>query len=618
MTEAFERRAAEAMKRRKVPVESDTVIPLPDLTAGDKKVDSVDEPKEAPAEAKEDFFAVMPNEVPEAPGGGDFIIDPSADPSAPGVFTYAGHKLRPVNPAEYAKITATTANEKTRKKRGPGRLAVLLPPAGPADAPLNVPPGPEPLPPRAEATTTVEAGVGAEVETNNGDGGTGVGAADPEREALRQRAMNGLDARHAGAGRRVSDVRQTQPFNPDDVVARGRRVGGPVMPQGPLVAAHGPLVAPQVIPAGVIPDFIVKRMPRSARSRGVERAVPLTYEQGPTMDVILQDKKQQELFGELVKAHGPEELSRRYMAASEHPEAMQASDWAELGVLLDEFGHRKLLLEEVQNNLTKEDATFMLNHNPAFAALRRSLRPERALAVMKDSLAYMFMRGSHNDVNAMVLSQRANHHIRDSKYYKGLHERTHQRVSQAGVKPEDLNWNTLDPKLQRQILKPGLMKRMLRRQTTRQSEVTMEHIQTNRMSMGMLLSATISQDPFLISRIVREAQTGERVPQVGERGVGTAAEARTERRRINESLNEDALLERVRTPEFRAQFRDLDGRTWDNSTPEAREEAFFAPYDEQLAQRQTLFGWFSNFLRSLFEVRVDRARQRLTTANTFA
>src|SRR3990167_4907944 len=95
------------------------------------------------------------------------------------------------------------------------------------------------------------------------------------------------------------------------------------------------------------------------------------------------------------------------------PHYADRSDWAELGVLLDEFGHRKLLLEEVQNNLTKEDATFMLNHNPAFAALRRSLRPERALAVMKDSLAYMFMRGSHDEINAMVLSQRANHHIRD-------------------------------------------------------------------------------------------------------------------------------------------------------------------------------------------------------------
>src|SRR3989338_11520493 len=117
MTEAFERRAAEAMKRRKVPVESDIVIPLPDLTADGKKVDSVDEPKEAPAEAKEDFFAIMPNEVPEAPDGGDFIIDPEADPTADGVFTYAGHRLRPVNPAEYAKITAIPANAKTRREK---------------------------------------------------------------------------------------------------------------------------------------------------------------------------------------------------------------------------------------------------------------------------------------------------------------------------------------------------------------------------------------------------------------------------------------------------------------------------------------------------------------------
>ena len=362
-----------------------------------------------------------------------------------------------------------------------------------------------------------------------------------------------------------------------------------------------------------MPDFIWRNLSKGR----VERNVPLTFEQGPTMDVILQSKKDQELFGELVRAHGPHELFLRYTAASERPEAMQASDWAELGHLLDEFGHRKQLLEEVQTNLTKEDVTFMLKHNPAFASIRVSLRPERAMEVMKTSMSYMFMRASHDEINAMVLSQRANRDIRASKYHKGMNERVRFRTNQVGLNVDDLNWNTLDPKLQKQILKPGLIKRMFRRQMTWQSQSTLEHIQTNRMSLGYLLAGTVSGDATLIARSGREAQTGERGPQVGERGVGTAADARTERRQINEELNENALLEQVRNPEFRANFRDLDGRTWDNSTPEAREEAVFAPYEGEARQRQSLFGWFSNFLSSLFSVRLDRAKQRLATEGAF-
>ncbi|OGG54284.1 hypothetical protein A2764_02640 [Candidatus Kaiserbacteria bacterium RIFCSPHIGHO2_01_FULL_55_79] len=398
-------------------------------------------------------------------------------------------------------------------------------------------------------------------------------------------------------------------LNPRGPGGRGLAGAGPAMPQGP----QAPLIAPQRVPAGVIPDFIWRNLSKGR----IERNVPLTFEQGPTMDVILPSKKDQEMFGELVRAHGPHELFLRYMAASEHPEAMQASDWAELGHLLEEFGHRKLLLEEVQTNLTKEDVTFMLVHNPAFASIRFNLKPERAMEVMKTSMSYLFMRGSHDEINAMVLSQRANRDIRESDYYIGLNERVHYHTDKTGIKADDLDWNRLDPKLQKQILKPGLLGWMFHGEKTKRSRATLEHIQTNRASMGYLLAGTVSNDPVLISRIVREAQTGERVPQVGERGVGTAADARTERRHINEELNENALLEQVRNPEFRANFRDLDGRTWDNSTPEAREEAFFADSERDLTQRQTLLGWFSNFLSALFSVRLDRAKQRLATEGAF-
>ena len=386
--------------------------------------------------------------------------------------------------------------------------------------------------------------------------------------------------------------------------------------QAPIVAPQEALVAPQPLAAGVIPDFV-------ARNRvldGVERKTPLTFEQGPTMDLILADKKQQELFGELVKAHGSQELSARYMASSEHPESMQTSDYMELATHLDQFQHRMQLLEEVQRNFTQEDVTFMLVHNPAFAAVRTQLRPERAFEVMKQSLAYMFMRSSNTEINAMVLSQRANAVIRTSQHYLGLNERARERTGALGVKTEDINWNMLNPQLQRQILKPGFLAWAFGGENTRRSQSVLQHIQTNRAAMGMLLGSTISSDQSLLARIAREAQSAgeERVPQVGERGVATAAEERVERSRINQELNEQSLLNRVRSKDFRRDFRDAQGRAWADSTPDAREEAIFAPYEREARQKRSLLGWFANFLSSFFEVRVNRARHTLKAAGAFA
>ena len=478
-----------------------------------------------------------------------------------------------------------------------------------------------------------------------------------QNEEERQRLLRNLDARHAQAPQRTEEQRAreellqnidpegfqiaevhadnwrggpgqgqqniyTHPaypgarFTQDEIDRAGRGAPRPTREAPRENTPQQPLVPPQALPTGVMPDFIWRRLSGGQ----VMRQNPLTFQQGLTMDVVLPDKKQQELFGELVRAHGPQELYLRYMASAERPEAMQASDYAELQTLLDEFGHRMQLLEEVRNNLTAEDVTYILLHNPAFAAIRVNLRPERALEVMKTSLSYMFMRGSNNEINAMVLSQRANRDIRSSEFYAGLNERARARTGAMGIKADDLDWNRLDPQLQRRILRPGLMNYLFGGESSKRSAATLGAIQTNRTAIGTLLAGTVSSDATLLARIAREAQTGgrERVPQVGERGVGTIEEERAERRRINRELNAEQLLAQVRTPEFRQNFRDLDGNTWDNSTPEAREEAVFAPYERQARGRQSLLGWFSNFLSALFGVRLQQARQRLATEGAFA
>src|SRR3989344_6706036 len=128
--DAFERRAEVAVRRRRMPTDSDTVIPLPDLSSSGGSTETAQEPQMRPnaegtsPEARQ-YFTILPGEVPEAPEGGDYTIDENIDTAAAGVFTYAGRKLRPVTPTEYQEITAITANADLRRERGPRRLATL-------------------------------------------------------------------------------------------------------------------------------------------------------------------------------------------------------------------------------------------------------------------------------------------------------------------------------------------------------------------------------------------------------------------------------------------------------------------------------------------------------------
>lgn len=392
-----------------------------------------------------------------------------------------------------------------------------------------------------------------------------------------------------------------------------RSSGSPHGPQENIAQQQQP-IAPQPLAAGVIPDFVWRNFTREP----LLPPGPQSFEQGLTLDVVLGDKKRAELFGEFVDRFGTRDLIGRYMRASEDSASMKAADYGELGILLQHFEQRSQLLEEVQQNLSLEDVKYMLLHTPSLAPLRLALKPERAHELMKTSLAYMFMRSSNAEINMMVMSQRANRDIRGSEYYFDLNARAAKRVGGLGIKADDLNWNNLDPKLHAQILKPGFIARRLGR--GRRPAIVLEHIQTNRSAMGLLLGATLSKDEALLSRIAREAHSGgsERAPQVGERGIANIAEAAREKSRMSEQLNETSLLERIRGENFKREFRDLEGRSWDDSTPEAREEAFFAPYEEEKAERRGILGWFSKWLSSLFEVRVDRARQELRRANAFA
>src|SRR3989344_6551248 len=91
-------------------------------------------------------FTVLPGEVPEAPDGGDFVLDQSSDPAIPGSFEYAGFRLRPPTPEEYTEITTITADPILRRERGPRRLSILI--TTPPETTPSEPPAPgEPRPP---------------------------------------------------------------------------------------------------------------------------------------------------------------------------------------------------------------------------------------------------------------------------------------------------------------------------------------------------------------------------------------------------------------------------------------------------------------------------------------
>jgi hypothetical protein len=173
----FERRRDEALARQQSAPATESVIHLQDLsTTGQEGAQAVpdgnrNEAQDAQRGPTPRYFMLMPNERAEAPRGGQYIVDDSADiATVQGAFEYNGHRLRPVNEAEGAELIAITANATRRQTEGARRLNTLnpmprtpnvaapapaagggpggngndQPPAGPPPGPT---PGPRPTPP---------------------------------------------------------------------------------------------------------------------------------------------------------------------------------------------------------------------------------------------------------------------------------------------------------------------------------------------------------------------------------------------------------------------------------------------------------------------------------------
>jgi hypothetical protein len=259
-----------------------------------------------------------------------------------------------------------------------------------------------------------------------------------------------------------------------------------------------------------------------------------------------------------------------------------------------------------------------LRDNPAYAVISTSVKPERQIAMMKDTIAQMFMTESNDNINMFVLSQRANLDNRNNRHYRDMYKRTERRARVFGSAPEDLNWRNVTEKMARQILKPGFFSRILKIESRRRTEGVLSAIQANRIAIGQLLQATLSNDPVFRAKIVSEALTGKKAPTIGERGVSSFADTQTEKNTTEADLNPDTITARIKDPEYRRAFRDRNGRTWEQSNERDREAAFFDSYEREAAQKETRKGWFARFLGFIFNIRVREAREQLAAKHAFA
>ncbi|HWP61552.1 MAG TPA: hypothetical protein VN495_03040 [Candidatus Paceibacterota bacterium] len=132
-------------------------------------------PEKIPAVGPKRFFTFMPGKLPASDEGGDYLIDPTADPATrPGTIVYRGVVLRPLTGDEELELSAIMRDPARRKVEGAGSLKDLN---AELDAEAAGASGGAAAP-----ETVVPAGGGATAEATGGGTGDGGAEAEPIRD----------------------------------------------------------------------------------------------------------------------------------------------------------------------------------------------------------------------------------------------------------------------------------------------------------------------------------------------------------------------------------------------------------------------------------------------------
>lgn len=376
-------------------------------------------------------------------------------------------------------------------------------------------------------------------------------------------------------------------------------------------------LAPEPIipgPDAYMPQFIRKTLRPEAR--------PDLFEPQLTLQEILNNPKQQELFGIFIESFGGQRgraIVEKYMDSSTNPAAMTDLDEEWLQHYQAEFYKRWLLLKEMCTDTKICDFEFMLKNEPAFCFLRNNVPSDRAIELIKHHMGTVFMRMSAPQVTRVIEAKRANHDIRRSDYYRELLESVRARL---GNRIEDVpsirDKSDEERKKMFEYFTPGFFERLNSKNglSGELSTDVVDTIDANRQQIMKVFAATISNDLELKREVALEAITGKRVREIGE-GVLELHEAQLECINVigGQIGDTEDLRRRIRDAEFRKKVGIRVGKFWENMNPEERETVSYAVLQEEGKLPKPRRGFFGLWLTSLFDAAFPDLQEKL--ANEF-
>jgi hypothetical protein len=330
--------------------------------------------------------------------------------------------------------------------------------------------------------------------------------------------------------------------------------------------------------------------------------------------VILNDKRNQELFANILSMRGRLDLRDKYMEYLKTGNSMSGADWMAMGAFRGDLLRRTGLLEEVRSNLDKDDLEYFLNSSPAFAFLRNSVEPDRAAELIKQHLEQIFTNASDFDIDRMVFAQRALRDVRMSEWYQHMRARAQKVTGDRNVRPENIHWGAIDPTIVSDMLKPTWNQFLFNGENRTRSALTVNAVTDNLNAMLNIVAASVSRDPQLRADMVRAGLEQRGLREAGSTGITSYAETQ----KVREETSEAALRAKIISKKFKDEFKTHDGKTWAQSSPEEREEEVFAPLEAAAESRESSRGWFTSWLSSVWDSILGRTRQNLRNEGLFA